>query len=751
MSPDSQPQVFWDELNALREQSLLPDSSEIARLARKSGIPISEALFQIRRHSAFRDLGSNEIADALGALIKTVCGANGSKGVVEYTVAPSLLTGSLLEIENAEALTYVVPHPQIAEPLAVLLEGNSASLFQKISDINPGSKFDAVVCQPPIGQRSTDKNTDGFGGEVVRELIPFLADCGTLYWVTGRGVTFNRRSKNTLADLKREGFNVAAVIDVAPGGFTGSMIESSVIALRRGAQMKFVGALRDLETAIPMASAFLDGPTKKGGLSWRWLDLDDDRTFTDFEQAQLLQRLTPKGRHVPKALGSLLINDRVQKADKPAQEEDEGAAFLFVPEYAGSRVTADLQEQSVNHSAVYRLLVDPTKANTRFLAQLMNSPFGKHLRESVAQGATIQRTPATVLLSLELPIPDLETQEQIARIGGDIGILQAAFSGMQDTIDQDWTTLTDFSGKLDELKGVLDIERRIADWWCELPYPLATIYRRYQVSTDSKDRLDALLNFFEMTAIYLATIGTSHVKALRPDWQESLAKWLHPVGAAGIERADFGFWIGLAGASLKDMSRISSDKDLRAKAMEYAGLELVQVSESIGPLGKATMVLDVARRYRNTWKGHGGHMKDSDAARINDELQQTIRDLYEITASSFRRFLLVRPGKADVADSGMTYEIDKLIGSDPTFIKDQVEIDRPAKTNALAFWLTGSRAMCHALPFFRLGVPLEPQETVFYVFNRVEGSEFRWISYQEAREQDFTAPDDELLTLISLD
>lgn len=130
-------------------------------------------------------------------------------------------------------------------------------------------------------------------------------------------------------------------------------------------------------------------------------------------------------------------------------------------------------------------------------------------------------------------------------------MLRAAFQDMQGALDRDWTGLTEVVEKIDGLQGVLNIERKIADWWRELPYPLATIYRRYQVSKDPKERLETLLHFFEMAAVYLATVGTSHVKAMRKDWSEVLAKWLHPDGAAGIERADFGFWIGLTGAVLK--------------------------------------------------------------------------------------------------------------------------------------------------------------------------------------------------------
>jgi hypothetical protein len=609
-----------------------------------------------------------------------------------------------------------------------------------------------IVCQPPIGFRPPGRDdVDGFGGEVVRELVPFLADGGTLYWVTGRGVVFNSRAKKTQAALRHEGLETVAVIDVAPGGFPGTMIEGAVVALRREHPVKrFVGALRDVESAAPMAAAFQAGSAKSTGPSWQWVNADDKRTYENIENARLLETLTPRGRYRRLPLCDLLANSRVEKADRPVETSEQAGVFVFVPEYAGSRVTADLDEQTVKPKAVYRLPIDLAKANPRFLARLLNSPYGRHLRASAAGGATIQRTSVPILLSQEVPVPDLPMQHRLARVDSDIGLLQTAIQEMQEALDRDWTALANVAERIDALKAVLDVERQIADWWRELPYPLATIYRRYQVSTEPKERLETLLHFFEMAAVYLAAMGTSHVRVLRADWQDVFSKWLHPAGAAGIEHANFGFWIRLAGASLKDASRIASDKSLQAKAIEMAGSELVRVASTIGPLGKASEVLDVARHYRNDWKGHGGYIKSSDAAQLVAELQQPVRDFYEITASVFRRFHLVKPGKAECTDTGMKYEIQKLTGSDPTFERAQVELDRRAKFNALAFWMSGARTTCQALPFFRLGAPQQPQETSFYVFSRVENGGFRWICYQEAREQDFVAPDEELLKLMDL-
>ena len=201
---------------------------------------------------------------------------------------------------------------------------------------------------------------------------------------------------------------------------------------------------------------------------------------------------------------------------------------------------------------------------------------------------------------------------------------------------------------------------------------------------------------------------------------------------------------------MKDIKLIFSDNELLTKATELTGLELVQHAPEIGDLGQAMDILDIAKGYRNTWKAHGGHIKPSDAARLDAELQQPLRDLYELTASTFRHLQLVRPGVAEITGETYKFQIEKLSGSDPMFERQEVELDRPVVSNALAFWFACSRTMSAALPFFRLGAPQEPQETSFYVFNRVESGGFRWVSYQEAREQEFVAPDEELFKIIAL-
>jgi hypothetical protein len=560
--------------------------TEIAKRALDAGLQPHEALEKIYPFE-YEDLYEESPAEALQLFASSLCGHKSSDIILEYAFEPYLLTAQIAEADAAHRWSIVTHDKQFAQILRVLFAGREPSIFESVAKLSSAITYSSIICMlPPKGIRVSligkpevlsGAADDRLGGQTIRELVPHLSEKGALYWITGHGARFDSSVKRTLADLESLGLHAVGYIEMAPGAFM--MSEGAVIALRHEVPKKrFVGVLRDIDTAKSMADAFLAGPTRKDGPNWSWLDPDDLRTFSDLENSRLLQKLTPRGHYTMQPLGTLLHTDRVEKADRPISDVDQTAAFLYVPEYAESRVTAGLDEKTVDLKAVYRLPIDPKKANPRFLAQIFNGPYGKQLRGNAATGATIQRVSVANLLKIKLPLPDIATQDRIARIGGDISLLQAAFHEMRAELDQDWTTLSDIGEKIDGLKAVLDIERQIADWWRELPYPLATIYRRYQVSTEPKERLDALLHFFEMAAVYLATVGASHVKALRSDWKDVLATWLHPTGGAGIERADFGFWINLAAASLKDTNRIASDKELRAKAIEIAGPELVQLA-----------------------------------------------------------------------------------------------------------------------------------------------------------------------------
>lgn len=524
----------------------------------KAGLQPHECLQKIANHSEYSH--APYLTEALALFVSSLCGHKTSDLILEYTSLPFLLTARIGEADAARRLSVVAANKMFAKILRNLFAGQVPSIFESLANLPPATTYGSIVCMPPPLLRRP------FGGKIIRELAPHLSQEGTLYWITRRSLVFKLHANQTVADLEAHGLHVVGCIETAGlpnrkgldlgGGGQSVTLDGVVVIFRREVPKKrFVGIIHNIEMAESAAGAFLSG-SRKGGRNWSWLDPDDSRTFSDLEETRVLQKLFP-GNVTVQPLRALLHNDQVEKADRPISDTDQAAAFLYIPEWFSvgldpkarnewNYVSAGLDRPG-NASAFYRVSIDPKKANPRFLARLLNGPFGRRLRQNAPSEAW--RIPAASLLELKLPIPDIATQDRIVRIDSDISLSQTAFREMRATLDQDWTSVPDIVEKIDSLKAVLDIERQIADWWRELPYPLATIYRRYQVSTEPKDRFDTLLHFFEMASVYLAAVGTSHVKALRPDWQDVLAKWLHPPVGAGIERTDFGFWINLAAVS----------------------------------------------------------------------------------------------------------------------------------------------------------------------------------------------------------
>jgi hypothetical protein len=326
-----------------------------------------------------------------------------------------------------------------------------------------------------------------FGHKIIRELAPLLAKEGTLYWITRRSLISKLRANQTIADLEALGLHpvgcvetgappltLAAALAQLKGESTPHPLEREpqenveldgvvVIFRRKVPKKRFVGVIYDIETAESAARAFLSVP-RKGGRNWYWLDPDNSRTFSDLKESSFLQNLIPRGYVAVQPLRALLHNDTVDKADRPIADTDQAAALLYIPEYEwddpghyGQNVSAG-PDMPYKARIFYRVSIDPEKANPRFLARLLNGPYGSRLRRNVPRqrrGGSLHVSAAS-LLEYKLPIPNVATQEQILRIDSDLYLLEAAFREMRTTLDQDWTLVPDIVEKVDRLKAVLD-------------------------------------------------------------------------------------------------------------------------------------------------------------------------------------------------------------------------------------------------------------------------------------------------------
>ena len=199
MTTDTARNAFLKQLDEARRQPHRLGESEIARMAQEAGLPVQDSLREMRRSTPFHKENNTEVYDALVAFVTRLCGVGKSTRILEYTRIPSLVTAGCAESGASGRLSYIVPNTHVAGSLRILFQGRSASVLNATESLATDAQFDAIVCQPAIGFRATgDDNADGFGGEIVRQLTPFLARGGTLYWVTARGVLFTPHGQKTL-------------------------------------------------------------------------------------------------------------------------------------------------------------------------------------------------------------------------------------------------------------------------------------------------------------------------------------------------------------------------------------------------------------------------------------------------------------------------------------------------------------------------------------------------------------------------
>ena len=427
--PEDPELLLMDELNRLRSGGRA-DPVRLVSLASDAGYVRDGALEIMARFIAFRrPFGDShtrfgdEIAAPLKTLLWELCRGQRAATVLEYVNVPNFLISHLYKEAEIFRLTFATDTTDLAEALNAVFADFEEKVILGSQNIPADARFDAVVCSPPVGKKSGEQpNCDGFGGEVVRSLAKHVGDAGWFYWMTGRGVLTAKPAQQTINALRGEGLHLMACIEIPSGSLYGASLEGVLLGFRRSAwEKRFVAALRDLETAKDTATALLTGPTRKRGPNWIWLDPEDSLSFSALEQSRLQQKLTPRGPHKMQPLGALLNADTVERADRPLTETAEPSAFLYVPEYAGSRVTADLDEQTVKPKAVYRLAIDPIKANPRFLAQLLNSPYGKHvnsLRNALNEdGAREEATQILRGLVDEIRLHPIDDQLQIELIG----------------------------------------------------------------------------------------------------------------------------------------------------------------------------------------------------------------------------------------------------------------------------------------------------------------------------------------------
>jgi hypothetical protein len=108
---------FLKQMHEAQRQPQRVGESEIARMARKAGLPLQESLREMRRSTPFRQADDTDAYDALVAFVTRLCREAKSPRILEYARLLSLLTAACAE--SGVPASCIVPDRHIAEAIEI--------------------------------------------------------------------------------------------------------------------------------------------------------------------------------------------------------------------------------------------------------------------------------------------------------------------------------------------------------------------------------------------------------------------------------------------------------------------------------------------------------------------------------------------------------------------------------------------------------------------------------------------------------
>ena len=390
----------------------------------------------------------------------------------------------------------------------------------------------------------------------------------------------------------------------------------------------------------------------------------------------------------------------------------------------------DVADFHIKAQNYFQIVVNTDIMLPRFLAFFLNTEEGIKLRQLSYRGATIKAFNSKILGEMMIPCPTVELQSEYLKTYDQLEVLRVDVETLKDRLQK---TPASYKNIRKEIKDINNTGDKFAQWIETLPYPIATILKRYSVVEDANKKQETLFYFYEAYAIFQATLLSAALNKSLIDCSD-----LKEVDPAFFEKASFGNWVRMdrALSSLFFGMINSPDDDKKRAVLECFKTEddnLIKLLCS----KNACNILESASKYRNGWKGHSGITSDAlykEHADILDsmlhKLQESIKDLYE-------RVRLIRPVSLSFSNGVFSNKVEVLTGSNSIFVKDTIKALTPLDNSKLYLQLMDTEEVLELPPYFILKNSPADVKNACYFYSRVEKGSTKYVSYHfEGRPED---------------
>ncbi len=339
---------------------------------------------------------------------------------------------------------------------------------------------------------------------------------------------------------------------------------------------------------------------------------------------------------------------------------------------------------------------------------------------------------------LFLPPPNVleemsELDDRMLQVAADVQSLRSALWQEPDARHQ-----------IEERFGNVARTPGFVDWLETLPFPLASVLWAAQAHDQKPlEKIRYMRQFFEALAAFSATLLLSGYRNAPEFFEEErpdLPRILERRGA-GLSRPGFGHWVAI----VERFSKLLRGH-LSSAAGKAAVCEAFRVRDDspLRALADKALVgaLTRANTFRNRWDAHGGAVDDAAAEEACVELFEYLLQYRSAVEDSWENWWLIQPEQYRYT-RGLHHGSAKLLrGTRTPFEGVSMALDEPGESGELHMYDRRGRypRVLRLIPFMYIGETPKEAKNACYFYNRIDGSDFRFVSYHSADHAAVTVP-----------
>ena len=566
---------------------------------------------------------------------------------------------------------------------------------------------------------------------IVEEACDIINDKTYALFTFSSAITASNNGKKWLKELEKRGIYVNAIINLPSGSYLPvTMVESRIIVFSKNntPDVFFAQLSDEREIGIILDNLLSHKDSLKGERLGKWVTRGSYSDYSDYDNSKRKTRILKKLEDTFNGKATS-IKDISLKIEAPREGgfAEEVEAAVYVPKLGKSKVVTRMTDYEIKPHNYFRIIVNQDKIIPGFLAFVLNTESGIDLRLRAMSGNTIQALNKPNLEGICIPLPSISFQGEILKLDNELNQIAQETEKLKERLKQLPVAYKDIRKGIKKINNTAD---DFEQWVEELPFPLATILRKYQVAVDARDKQDMLLHFFEAYAIFKSAI-------LVGGYGKYPKKELGDVTSSFFEKASFGAWVKLSRAISSHIRTLMDNKNTMDAILECFCTDERSIINTISSKDICN-ILDRACNNRNSWSGHSGITGESKYVEHVKLLEDDLRLFQTKIDDLYGKLQLIRLKSLEYEHGEFTYTVEMLTGSNSIFKTCKFNGSKPLEKNKLYIRVTNGNKVFEIPPFVVMKSSPSEVKNACYFYSRVEGNKTRYVSYHyEGEPEDF--------------